>query len=387
MRSNVWTTRSLFVAMVMGTAPTACGPPNSTLLPASTAGPVMTILDSFDLEETDSNFIAVPLHLNVMENGDILTSDRPTSRIFLYDRNGAFKKTFSSRGRGPGQIMWMTCLLPIGDSLLFVGDDNLHRITYFDLRTGDVIKTVPYQGHFNNAAVKGDSIYLGLLRSTKESGFTGLAVTPLLGDSIYYSQGVPPIYAERNYVQGTKGNVLLSEVGSTVAFSFAALPNLYLLERSGTVDTVTLPSARRLPAPADPMEAFSERALMRLTPAERVRITSLIWSVSSLPNGRFAVIFADLKRATRAPDVSVTWLTIVDSSFTRACVDGAIPIDGHGYVRFDFVGDTLNVLDQVVTETALRTRLRRFLPDLSACDWVPLDRRRGAPLSPSTHAD
>ncbi|MFZ5623836.1 MAG: hypothetical protein ACOY71_05335 [Gemmatimonadota bacterium] len=68
-----------------------------------------------------------------------------------------------------------------------------------------------------------------------------------------------------------------------------------------------------------------------------------------------------------------SWISIIQVLRRRACVDAAVPSAGAGRPIFAAQGDTLLVLDQVVTSGGQgEAWIRRYAVEDGDCDWLAM---------------
>jgi hypothetical protein len=77
-----------------------------------------------------------------LSSGDIVVANGRTSELRVFGSTGAFRKTISRNGEGPGEMRIIGAFGRSGDTL-WVYDPSLQRLSYFAASTG-VLTTAPY---------------------------------------------------------------------------------------------------------------------------------------------------------------------------------------------------------------------------------------------------
>lgn len=93
-------------------------------------------------------------NISTDNDGNIYVSDANTSKIKVFDKNGNFIKSIGKKGKGPGEMAEVSCMVVNSDDQLVVVDRLSRRVTVFsDLGEKFHTYPVPEQPIFNPWAV------------------------------------------------------------------------------------------------------------------------------------------------------------------------------------------------------------------------------------------
>ncbi|HEX3158024.1 MAG TPA: hypothetical protein VHQ45_05880, partial [Gemmatimonadaceae bacterium] len=73
-----------------------------------------------------------------------------------------------------------------------------------------------------------------------------------------------------------------------------------------------------------------------------------------------------------APAAVDAWITVLDPTFARACVDAPLRLTERSVPSLAFRGDTLFALEHVIGGERAVPVLRAFVISTAGCDWRPI---------------
>lgn len=94
------------------------------------------------------------------------------------------------------------------------------------------------------------------------------------------------------------------------------------------------------------------------------------------PIGRDQILAVHLDTRIRERRLEASgWISLLDLTTGRACVDATLPVRGLGKPLTAALGDTLLVLEQVADSGSAtpRTMIYKYLVGREGCDWQELD--------------
>jgi hypothetical protein len=78
-------------------------------------------------------------------------------------------------------------------------------------------------------------------------------------------------------------------------------------------------------------------------------------------------------RARNSQTIGRSFVSVLSSDLSRACVDGLVPSSSAGYPRLQLHNDTLYQLEQDLvpgSSSRVQTLIRKFIIDISKCVWL-----------------
>jgi hypothetical protein len=95
-----------------------------------------------------------------------------------------------------------------------------------------------------------------------------------------------------------------------------------------------------------------------------------------LANGSIAIVDYDVEFDQRSgtPATADGWVTVLDPTFRRACVDAPLPLASPSLPSLSFRGDTLFTLEHVIAGTRSTPVVRAFAISTADCTWMPVER-------------
>lgn len=94
----------------------------------------LELVHEIPLDISDEIFMADPYYLTTGPDGSLYVFDRVIKKIFQFDKNYKFVRTFGNKGSGPGEFGFGRDFLPIRfsyDGHLYVGEHESQRIAKF----------------------------------------------------------------------------------------------------------------------------------------------------------------------------------------------------------------------------------------------------------------
>lgn len=318
----------------------------------------LRVIDSIVLHDGRGERLARPSSIAVAPNGDYYISDRLQGLAFRYSRHGILLNTIGTKGAGPGEFQSPRGFAFLGDSQVVAVDPGLRRAQRFS-SDGHLIGE-PYKlpFDFSMATGIGNAIWFG--GSEPSGGMSVIRWTPG-NDS---SKSMLPLPMELH-------NPLLLLLGGAV---IAAHPDTLVVGfgPSGTLRIASPATGRildTLVVPVRVRRGLTETALRAATEGDGFGVlnsASSLAAIGFLPQGRFEIVFQDLRRV-QTEFLSQLYLSIVGDSARSNCID--IPVPQLDSVRplLTFHGDTLVMLEQpIIGDTAVVTVVRSLILDPDA---------------------
>lgn len=108
-----------------------------------------------------------PLGIISIPNNRILINDQKVNKIFMFDSNGNFIKTFGRPGQGPGEF-GNPFTLTADSEFIYVGDNSNRRIHFFDFDGNLILDIKMFKSLFDLERGKNGLFYGVPLRSLSE---------------------------------------------------------------------------------------------------------------------------------------------------------------------------------------------------------------------------
>ena len=337
---------------------TGCGPEKE---PVSRTVPLLTAVDSVQLEEDDTRFVGEASGFWVASDGAFLISDRRNGVVHVYSRRGHHNGSLGSRGDGPEEWSRGPFFVRAEDSVLAVADG--HRFKTLQYPSGRVLKELQRPPGSGFVAFRnGDAYFRSIDRSQKttfevvsDDGrvVRGGAFTAAMGrsatlDNMFSFLAIAPLAENR------------------IAIAYQNSDFVYFGPVSGPFDSVAVPVVERRGARLDLLNAIEDgNPQTAQRAAYQPSYPFLLAPTGS--DARLAYVTIDQtfegNRMTGQP-----FLSLVDINASRACADARVPgpVDPQPWVAV--VADTLFVLNQDEGPSGKpRSTIRAFLLDQSHC--------------------
>jgi hypothetical protein len=270
-------------------------------------------------------------------------------------------------------------------------DGGAKRIQVFSRHTRAFLRAVPYQGYLSSISRNRDQFVFGLVDEVRGRSAASLPRGSVIGrlpDSaqqpmIADQAPLPVEYKTYNMLRAWS-DAKAVQWGDTLLVGFGGLS--YLVRYvGGRADTVQVPACGRRGSPANVLDEWFRR--VPATRAEKQKIEehtdnalSALLGLWRLASGRFVVWYQDPVWESQGRILKGdAYLSVIEPDLSRACVDARVGAPGLGRVRIGLQGDTVVVLDQVVSATRgggrVTSVLRRYLLNLEHCVWLDLHTR------------
>lgn len=319
----------------------------------------LQILDSAVLAEPDSAPIAQPVELLVRDE-DVFVADQASRRVYRYSRAGELLQIVGHPGRGPGEFEAPFRMVAVGDSMLVVAERGRKVLAMFDVSSGEHRLDVPHEGSVYGLAATESGVAVG---NVNPDGWTALGSwKPGMGAVHSYGR-MPLNLLEVATLPPMKMSIAVTPSPRGIGVLFSNVDSLFVYDDSGSVvERTSVPRARRRGEPGD---AEERSRLARDVPA-RYEVLSTAAAIQYLSVGHWAAVHFDFSLAGSRL-TAIVWVSVLARDGSWSCVDASLPVSDDGMPSVRFNGDTLFVLDQLVTESGAKTRLRSWLIDAAAC--------------------
>lgn len=319
----------------------------------------LALVDSVVLVEPDSAPLAQPVELFVRDT-ELFVADQASRRVHRYTRGGSLVQLIGRPGRGPGEFEAPFRMVALKDSILVVAERGRRVLAMFDLRSGEHRFDVPHDGSVYGIAVSLGGLAVGNVNAAAWTPLgiwrPGMKVVTSLGE-------MPRQLLDVAMLPPMKMSVAVTSAPGGVGVLFSNVDSLFVYDESGNVTTrLGVPAVRRRGVPED---AEARAGLAREVSA-RYEILSTAAAVQYLSTGRWAAVHYDFTLVGRRL-TAVGWVSVFSEDGASGCVDAKLPLSDDGMPSARFHGDTLFVLDQIVTDSGAETRLRSWLLDTSEC--------------------
>lgn len=332
----------------------------------SLRGPTLLVIDSVDLQESDSVFVSKVNAIVAQGNGRMLVADAGIGRVLEFGTDGRLVRTFGRRGKGPGELSSPSWMVVLGDSLLLVKNGPAFRIEAFDLRSGAWVWGRRFDAKTTTGLAAVDGLVLmGLLDATKGTSFVSFSDS----GSALQSHGRLPGDAHRDPLLTDAFRLTqLAAHGDTVVQAYEVSNWLHVSTLDGVyVDSVHMPVARRKGAPIRLLPLLRANQALGMKAVSHVsQPQALQW----IGDGTVALVTVDPERMSPRFR-GAAYLSVVDLRGKRACVDAPLPAPDDPAPAAAWRGDTLLILYQDVTADGKPVaRVKRARVDLTSCDWT-----------------
>lgn len=347
---------------------TACAPGEDAIGEArrpTLRGATLTVIDSLDLQETDSVFASKVNAIVLQKRGQLLVADAGVGRVLEYSRDGRLLRTFGRRGKGPGEFSSPSWMVVLGDSLLLVKNGPAFRIEAFDLRSGAWLWGRRFDAKTTTGlAAVGDTVVMGLLDAGRGSSF------------VSFSDSGSALQPHGRLPSDAHGDPLLTDAfrltqlaarGDTIAQAYEVSNWLFVLTMDGSlVDSVHIPVARRKGAPVKLLPLLRANQELGIKAVNHVSQPQVLQWIGE---GIIGLVTVDPDR-TGARFRGPAFLSVIDLRTRRACVDAPLPVPEDPPPATAWSGDTLLMLYQDVSRDGRPVaRVKRARVDLATCEW------------------
>lgn len=318
------------------------------------------------LHQSDSVFVSQVGALAIDSSGTFYVAEQLNPSVLRYSNSGQLTAVLGKRGRGPGEFQRPGALAISGDSMLFVVDGGIDlRAWGLRDRLEHWRRPLPHRPTFTIVPFE-----RGLLIQAPDSSRQAtIGIIRGAADSIEYRGPYPtPLGRFRQVDLWFSQNVIVPLGGDSVATSIMATDFVYW----GSLDHATFDSLR---LPIRRRRGAGEALFRKVTgDPESVRPllyhTSMPVGIARLSSGMLAIVHAD-QSYERARGRERLYLSLVDISHRRSCVDLPVSVVEEPLPRVAFRGDTLNVVTQELDADGRATVIvHKFVANLARCVWI-----------------
>lgn len=326
--------------------------------------PPLRPVDSVQLGENDTAYLAAPTYMAVDPRGAIYVSDAMNGHVLRFDRDGKLTGRFGRKGGGPGEFRAPGAIGLVGDSLLVVADWGAAHLSVFDRGTGTYLRQVRSEGLPFDAAVTRDTVWLSDVNRPRR---TSLAVWHVPEDTLGYRGAIQAEYVRSALLSDAHPYATLARWSDTVLVGFTGHPAMFLMRSDGSVlDTIAIPAIRRRGVPEDMVQRFARP----LPDTEIASMASALIALHHRSSGAIDAVYLDVSLEGHLMTAK-GYLSVLSPDRRRACVDIPVPLFDEGRPLVAFRGDTLLVLEQrAVSDTRAAAFVRSYVVDATQCDWV-----------------
>ncbi len=334
------------------------GARSATLRPAGSI--VLAEGDSLRLGHPGATFVVVPA------DGSMFFPDNSSGQLIAFGRDGAFLGVAGRKGGGPGEFVGIGSFGLATDSLLFFDDNAGRRVNVYRLKDRRFVGSVPYEGYLAWLTASRHDLILGLTAmGSRRTVAIGNKDSLLLamhrgtqGTLMSRFVTTPPEYV--TYPVLTEWNdTKVVGAADTLLVAFGGLS--YVVRQAANADSqevIEIPRCLRRGSPPELLNAWFRRlpttAQEQLTlDAKTSRSISALLGMWRLSDGAVAIWYQDPWFENNYSVLKgVAFISILDKTLRRACVDARVETPGLERPRIAMHGDTLLVLDQVLAEGA-----------------------------------
>lgn len=359
-----------FVLTSLLVAPLA-GPPEGGDSAPNSSGPAVTLVDSIRLAESEEHYVGRPLSILVDDLGTYWISDMFHRRVFRFGPGGEFLSALGGPGGGPGEFVGPPWLIDVSPQGVIVLDSKEGRAQVFDPESGDPIGGVSLRPRLRTVFSTSEALWLGGLDfETETSVARWIRADALAARNPPRASRVPipqPLLESRS-LASIFDRVHPVAWSDSLLVGFMALDELRLADLDGRIlDTVEIPNRLRRGVPKDIGRLFdpTDRSFPEL-----FSMVSALFGMNRQSNGSFLLVHFDQEIEDRLITAKV-YASLVAPDLERACVDAPVPVSRDAQPRIAFRGDTLVVLDQVITETGeAAATVKKYLVSGAGCRWI-----------------
>jgi hypothetical protein len=338
----------------------------------ATPAPTLAQVDSVVLADTGALTLGSLVHAGLHVGDDaVWIGDPQNGRVVRFARDGRALGTAGRKGQGPGEIEATGPLVPLGDGTIAVWDYMAGKLLAYDGRDGAFRWETPIREQAFPVQLQavGDTLWFGVVSLTDSTGAMRLVARQ---GTVTKHASYPAEYAA-GLAYSFPYSVAL-RFGDTLLVGYSGHHRVFLHHDGGRVDSLVVPARRRRGVPPDLLEQLQAR---RGRPGADVGPENLVSSLmrgARLSDGSFALVHYDVEFDGREAAKVDAWLTVLDPSFTRACVDAPLPLSERALPSLAFRGDTLFVLEHVIDEVQALPMLRAYAIATAGCAWMAVER-------------
>lgn len=142
------------------------------------------------------------------------------------------------------------------------------------------------------------------------------------------------------------------------------------------MDSLVVPRRLRRGVPVDLLEQWRGGLTRREPWTGAESYVSIPTRAARLSDGTIALVHYDPNFDVRAsrPATADVWLTVVDRTFERACVDARLPMAEASLPSLAFRGDTVFVPEHAIANVRDVPALQAYTISAAECAWLPVGR-------------
>jgi len=329
-----------------------------------TAQAKLILRDSLQLEQTGDSYLTLPSGV-FEDDGAYLVVDAQNPQVFRFDSAGALVQEYGREGEGPGEFKEVTAALPLNSDEIVIFSWLPPAAQVFNRQSGEFVARFPLEPPLESVLLSGNGVWLS---GVSYSAGTSVRKVTLGGTLELAIPLVPDEYSEGGPLGGIFHKVPFATWADTVLVGFEPLDKLFVATTDAVEETLRIPAVRRRGTPENPGSALTE-ALRQGPYFEVFGVLSALRGMHRRSDGSVILVYLD-HRPNGPPVTSEVFVTILDATRKRACVDTPISLGPESQPAIGFAGDHLLVLDQVVVGLEAVPILRRFEIDATGCDWI-----------------
>lgn len=324
--------------------------------------PVLALVDSTLLRETDSAFVARPNAFAVTGTGHAYVADQAEGRIVHFDNTGRWVRQIGRRGRGPGEFTnpgWMA----ITGERLYVNDLGTRQVVIIDTKTDSVLLGIRAPGFVTSVY----GIPSGLIMGMVAPGTKTTVATWTEATGQFLHMGPFPLLFDRvPQVAGAFGMVEVAAREGKIASAYEVSNHLYLTSLEGQVrDSVQVHVARRRGAQL----GLFDRIVDPATATEAAYRSSFPFELEWLTSDLLAYVTLE-QSLENSRIVGPLYLSVISLRRRAACADALLPVPVDPVPRIAFTGDTLWALYQSIRPDGSPSLwVKRLRVSVDKCQW------------------
>jgi hypothetical protein len=328
-------------------------------------------VDSVQLAESDSLYIAMPTGLSVGADGRMYISDHSGGQLIEFNPRGGRVRTIAKRGSGPGELESFGETLVTDDQALVAANYRRLRIELFD-SSGAFIRGLPTGTRFSQ--ISRDANFVVLSWPDGGAGTSATAIDLTSGRSERIGR-LPELLVRFPHLAGPFGSNVTVRHRGRVIQAFEASNHVLITGVDGSVnDSLSIPVLRRRGARLDLLERAGQDTSAGMAALYQ---SSVPIFAAMLTEEIILLIFSDLERSGSV-FTSRYYATLLDLDIGRVCLDLPLAVPRNPLSMFALRGASLfAVVQHVGAEGQPRSYVKRFAVDEEKCPWNFVQRRRG----------
>lgn len=337
------------------------------------ASPLLQLVDSVVLAQSDSIFVGEPSGFAAPSDGTFLVSDKRNATIHQFESDGAHRRSIGRRGGGPGEWGHGPFLIFLGDDSLLLVSDGMSRIA--ELSYPSVVAR-PMKISRSRSFLAGYSRGRTFFANVDHRRKSTLEIVTAGSDSSVFGGPYPAAMARSSLVGELMSWVEIAILGGdSVAVAVQSEDDVFVGKfPNGPFDAFRVPVAHRRGSLPDLLSRVDDRDPSTVEAAlYKPSYPLALWRLPA--SGYLVHVAADLTMVS-ARMTGIVFVSVVDLKNRRACPDAQLLAPTDPFPRISFRGDTLLALVQDETPAGEnRTLIRKYLVDTTNCIWQPAGER------------